>query len=184
MPELLKSVFLQKGLVDLLLLLGTSQLCGYPVKILRVLAAAVLGGIYTSACLLTGFYFLGNFLWRSISFMVMALIAYGLQKSTLRQLVVFALLNLAMSGAIELLGDDGIKGILCAIIVLILLYFSGKTASKRTVPVELNYGDKHLALTALHDTGNTLCDPITGRGARRKIFVVRENTAGGSVQGA
>ena len=31
------------------------------------------------------------------------------------------------------------------------------------MPVELAYGDKHLHITALQDTGNTLRDPVTGR---------------------
>jgi stage II sporulation protein GA (sporulation sigma-E factor processing peptidase) len=29
--------------------------------------------------------------------------------------------------------------------------------------VELKYGKKHIHLTALRDTGNSLCDPITGK---------------------
>ena len=34
---------------------------------------------------------------------------------------------------------------------------------KRYVPVELSYGGRTVALTALRDTGNTLRDPISGK---------------------
>ena len=38
----------------------------------------------------------------------------------------------------------------------------GKTS--RYIPVDLTYGENHLRLTALYDTGNNLVDPVTGEG--------------------
>ena len=32
------------------------------------------------------------------------------------------------------------------------------------IPVEINMHEKQKCFTVLHDTGNTLCDPVTGRG--------------------
>ena len=60
-------VILLNFLVDLLLLLGTNRMAGFPLEVGRASAAAVLGGIYGGACLIPGFQFLGNFLWRSVS---------------------------------------------------------------------------------------------------------------------
>jgi len=94
MTVYLDGVILLNFLVDFLLLLGASRLCGQPVKIPRVLAAAGLGGVYAGACLLPDFYFLGNLLWRTVSLGAMAVIAYGLSGSAFRRGLVFAFLSL------------------------------------------------------------------------------------------
>ena len=72
MTVYLDGVILLNFLVDFLLLLGASRLCGQPVKTYRVCGAAAVGGIYAGACLLPGFYFLGNLLWRTVSLGAMA----------------------------------------------------------------------------------------------------------------
>ena len=41
--------------------------------------------------------------------------------------------------------------------------FFGKSGKGTYVPVELTYGGKTYKLTALHDTGNMLSDPVTGQ---------------------
>ena len=159
-------VALLNFLVDLLLLLAAGRLCGYPVKIYRVLLSATLGGIYAGACLLPGMYFLGNSLWRAVSLGVMSVIAFGLNKSALRKGLVFAFLSLALGGAVLTMGKGGFWGILAAAGVLCLLCcfgFQGRIGGTSLVPVELHYNGRHLCLTALQDTGNTLRDPVTGQ---------------------
>lgn len=159
-------VFLLNFLVDFLLLLAATRICGYPIRGGRTLLAALLGGVYAACCLLPGFYFLGNTLWRVVSLGGMAVIAYGFTKSALRRGIVFALLSLALGGAVMGMGKGGVVGILCAAAVLCLLCcfgFQGRIGGTTYVPVELTYGDKHLRITALQDTGNTLRDPVTGR---------------------
>ena len=52
-------VMLLNFLVDYLLLLGTNRLSGHPSDSRRLLASAVLGAVYSGACLLPGFRFLG-----------------------------------------------------------------------------------------------------------------------------
>lgn len=166
MTVYLDGVILLNFLVDFLLLLGAGRLCGYPNNILRAVAGGALGGLYAGACLLPGFYFLGNFLWRLVSLVAMAVIAYGISTSALRRGFVFAFLCLALGGAVMGIGNGGILGIVSAAGVLCLLCcfgFRGRIGGTSFIPVELFYGDKRLRLTALQDTGNTLRDPITGR---------------------
>ena len=66
MEVYLDLMVLLNAVVDLLLLVGTNRLTGFPTQWKRVLPAAVLGGCYSGACLLRGFRFLGGLLWRGV----------------------------------------------------------------------------------------------------------------------
>ena len=177
MTVYLDGVILLNFLIDLLLLIGAGRLCGHPVKLRRALLGAALGGVYAGVCLLPGFYFLGNILWRSVSLAAMAVLSYGLSKSALRRGLVFAFLTLALGGAVLGIGRGGAVGILCAAGVLCLLCcfgFRGHIGGMAYVPVELSYGEKRMRLTALQDTGNTLRDPVTGK----DVLVIGADVAG------
>ena len=153
-------------LVDFLLLLGTNRLCGHPTKPGRIALAAAVGGIYGGCCLLPGFAFLSNTLWRIVSLGCMALIAFGISVSALRRGIVFVLLSMALGGvALGLGGISFWKLALSALCVCLLcvIGFRGKIRQERLVPVELIHEGKKVRLTALQDTGNTLQDPITGK---------------------
>ena len=162
----LESVIFLNLLVNLLLLLAAGRMCGHPVRLVRGLAAAALGGLHAAGCLLPGFYFLGNTLWRVISLSLMSFIAFGLSVDGLRKGLVFIFLSLALNGAIQWVGKGGAAGVLGAaglICLLCSIGFRGRIGGTVYIPVELSYRDKRLRLTALQDTGNTLVDPITGR---------------------
>lgn len=166
MTVYLDGVVLLNFLVDFLLLLAAGRLCGFPVKITRAAGGGALGGVYAVFCLLPGFAFLGNFLWRTVSLMAMAVIAYGYSLSALRRGLVFVFLCLALGGAVIGIGKGGFLGIVCAAGVLCLLCgigFRGRLGGATYIPVELRYGESHLKLTALQDTGNALRDPVTGQ---------------------
>lgn len=153
-------------LVDFLLLLCTDRLSGHLTVFGRAIAAAAFGGFYAGCCLIPGFYFLGNFLWRVVNFGFVSVIAYGISRSAFRKGITFALLSLALGGAMVAIGHGGAAGaIAVASILLILSYFGfgGRIDGTSYVPVELSCGENRLHLTALQDTGNTLRDPITGR---------------------
>ena len=159
-------VILLSFLVNSLLFFATDRLCGYPAKYGRIAWAALLGSVYTGACLLPGFHFLGNLLWRIVFFGLMTVVAYGLSKSALRKGLVLALLSFALGGAATGIGEGGAVGLLCgAAIVCLLCFFGfrGHIGSNTYIPVELEWGTQRLCLTALQDTGNTLKDPLTGR---------------------
>lgn len=166
MTVYLDGVMLLNFLVDFLLLLAAGRLCGFPVKLGRAIAGGALGGLYAAVCLLPGFAFLGNFLWRTVSLGAMAVIAYGYSLSAWRRGLAFVFLSLALGGAVMGIGKGGILGIVSAAGVLCFLCcvgFRGRLGGTAYIPVELNYGENRLTLTALQDTGNTLRDPVTGQ---------------------
>ena len=166
MQVYLDLIMLLNFLVDLLMLLGTNRLAGFPQAPWRAAAAAALGGIYGGVCLLPGFRFLGNTLWRVVSLGLMGTIAFGLGWSALRRCVLFALLSMALGGIALGLGDaDFLTLVLSAsaLSAMCLIGFRGRVGAREYVPVELRLGNKHIKLLALRDTGNTLTDPVTGQ---------------------
>lgn len=151
--------------VDFLLLVGANRLSGFPAGAKRAALAAALGGIYGAVCLLPGFSFLGNLLWRTVCLAIMAGIAYGIQRSALPRAVLFLLLSMAMGGIALGIGSRSFFGLIAAAVALCglcVLGFRGKAFGAEYVPVELTGKQGKLCLTALRDTGNTLTDPITG----------------------
>lgn len=151
-------------LVDLLLLLGTNRLMGFPAEGKRCAAAAALGGVYGGACMLPGFRFLGNLLWRTVSLGLMAVIAFGLNPGGAKRGGVFLLLTMALGGVAASLNQSNAPALVLAaggIWLLCRTAFCG-SGGQEYVPVRLTYGGKTVDLTALRDTGNTLRDPISG----------------------
>lgn len=166
MTVYLDLVILLNFLVDFLLLLGTNRLAGHPAGPVRAAAASVLGGIYGGACLIPGFRFLGNLLWRLVSLGLMGVIAFGLDRSTLRRCVLFVLLSMALGGIALGLGSGNFRALVGAaagVAALCFVGFQGKAGARQYIPVALTHGDRQVRFLALYDTGNTLRDPLTGR---------------------
>lgn len=151
-------------LIDFLLVLGTNRLCGCPPRPGKAVLAAAAGGIYSGACLLPGFGFLGNILWRLVSLATIGWIAFGWDRSGVRRTAVFGIICMAVGGAAAGLGGNAwsLLGAAVCVFVLCLVGFRNHPPGAAYVPVELSYGEKKLQLTALRDTGNTLRDPLTG----------------------
>lgn len=152
-------------LVDLLLLLGTNRLSGFPPCFARSLGAAALGGLYAAGCLVPGFAFLGGRLWRLVSLAGMGIVAFGWNRSAIRRSGVFVLLSMALAGLALSLNRRG-GAILPAAIAMAALCrfgFGGRLGGREYVPLTLQRAGKTLTLTALVDTGNGLRDPITGQ---------------------
>lgn len=152
-------------LVDFLLILGTNRLSGFPPGYRRSVLAAFLGGIYGGACLLPGFSFLSRMHWRMISLILMAIAAFGCNRSALQRGGVFILLSMALGGIalgmggrnlIMLLLSAGVMWLLCCI------SFRGSVGQREYIPVTLFWNDREMGIIALKDTGNTLHDPLTG----------------------
>ncbi len=176
MQRFMSGVFFLNFAVDVLLLLAATRLCGCPAKLYRILLGGLLGGIHSACCLLPGFSFLGNILWRGVSLCLIAATAYGLSASAARRGIIFAFLSLALGGAVTGLDRGGVAGTLSAagmITLLCFFGFRGRIGGTNYLPVELTYGDTHMRITALRDTGNTLRDPITGR----QVLVVGADVA-------
>lgn len=152
--------------VDLCLLLGTNRLCGFPLSVRRSLIAAALGGVYAAVCLLPGWRFLGNLLWRTVFLLLIGVIAFGISRSAVRRCIVFAFLTMALGGAATVMGSGSFWSLAAAaggIGLLCMLGFRGRIGGQSFVPVELSYGQQRASILALRDTGNTLCDPVTGQ---------------------
>lgn len=162
--------------VDLLLLLGTNRLAGFPMAPGRSALAAMLGGIYGGVCLVPGFRFLGNSLWRVVFLSLMALIAFGWNRSALQRGCLFVFLSMALGGIAIGIGSGGawaLIGAAAGVTVLCCVGFRGKAGSRTHVSLELRHGGKIRRMTALLDTGNTLTDPVTGR----QVLIVGADTA-------
>lgn len=158
-------VLLLNFLVDFLLLTGTNRLAGYPPEWGRTALAALLGGAYGGVCVLKEFRFLAGTLWRVVFLAGMSIIAFGWKRNALRRCVLFILLSMALGGVASGLGTGSfgkLFGAALGVCVLCILGFRGKTEAAQYVPVEISYGEKHLRMTALYDTGNTLRDPVSG----------------------
>ena len=155
-------------LVDFLLLLGTNRLMGFPSNVKRLAAASALGAAYSGICLLPGFRFLGNLLWRMVSLGFMGVVAFGWNRSAVPRCGMFLVLSLALGGLAVSLGRADIRVLVLAGLGLWCLcrLCSGETAGSRDyIPLEIHNGSRNVKLLALHDTGNTLRDPITGEQA-------------------
>ena len=158
-------VILLNFLVDLLLLAGTNRLTGHPVSSVRCVAGGILGGLYGGACILPGFTFLGNVIWRLAALAGIGMTAFGLGRYTLRRCVLFSFLSMALGGFSLLSQVRGFWGILLsAVLLLIFCTFGlkGRLRNRECVPVELEWKGHKRKLMALCDTGNGLIDPLTG----------------------
>ena len=151
--------------VEFLLILGTNRLSGYPPGVKAAAVAAAVSAMFAGAYLIPGFSFLGGGFWRMVMLGVSMILAFGVGVTALRRGMVFALLKLALHGAVTVLGNGGIGTVLLAgagIGVLCALGLQGRGRGRELLPVELYFGDRRMKLTALRDTGNTLHDPVTG----------------------
>jgi len=170
-------VMLLNFLVDFLLLLGTNRLSGFPAQPGRCGIAALLGAVYSGACLLPGFRFLGNLLWRCVSLCLMGSLAFGWNRSAFKRSGVFLLLSMAMGGiALSLGRGDVLSLVLCAALCLLLslVSFGGQVGGREYIPLKITYEGRSASLIALKDTGNTLRDPVTGE----QVLVISAEVAG------
>lgn len=166
MQVYLDMVVLLNFVVDFLLLLGTNRLTGFPPCVPRAALAAGLGGVYAGMCLLPGFSFMGNLFWRLVSLGLMGVLAFGWNAGTLRRIVLFVFLCMALGGIALGLGQGGFPALIAAAVgvsVMCAVGFQGRAGGSTCVEVELCYQNKAVRLLALQDTGNTLRDPVTGQ---------------------
>ena len=151
--------------VDLLLILGTNRLTGFPPGWKRAIGASLLGGMYAGACLLPEFRFLGNGMWRLVFLVLICMAAFGWNREAFRRGAVFLLLSMALGGIASGAGIRDFIGVcFCGGLLWFLcrIGFCCALGQQEYVTAELHWGEKHITVTGLRDTGNTLCDPVTG----------------------
>ena len=154
-------VLLVAWLVNFLLLWAVGKFTKTNLRPIKALTAALLGALAIGVSLLPGVTFLHSHRSRGLLLLLMSVVAFGFHRKVIWQFGLFALLHFSVGGLTAqtteplrmMLGTAGIS--------LVCLLTREK---KRLIPVELSYGQTHLCLTALYDTGNTLLDPVTGQG--------------------
>ena len=149
-------------LVIFMLLLCTNQLCGRAMNIRKLLAGIGISFLYALLCMKPDLYFLGNRLWYFVFTVLVAFATFGMERSSLRPITVFLLINLILD-SIATDRTDLVSGVI-SVVGLVVLYLIGFWEHSETiVPVQLVYKDKQVHISALRDTGNRLVDPVTGK---------------------
>lgn len=167
----IRGVILFGFVVDILLILGTNRLLGYPVKMRRTLLAAGFSGFYRGVCMIRSFRFLAHPLWRLVSLGIMGWIAFGMDITAMKRGAVLILLSLALSGAAAGAHKGTAMGVVISgsiVWALCIVGFHGGGYGRRFLPIEISYRGKHISLIALQDSGNSLRDPISGE----KVLVI------------
>lgn len=157
-------IFLFRFLVDLFLILGADRMAGFSTEPVGAVLGALTGGIFALGCVIPGFSFLGNPLWRWICLLLVCLFAFGLNRSSISRGVLYLLLSLALEGLVNYGNDRREVSILFggALYLLCRLGFRKNGLGKSYVNINLAYSGKHYDIIALKDTGNLLTDPVTG----------------------
>lgn len=161
--------------LDYLLLLLTGRVAGAALCRWRIALGAALGALYAGAIFWPGWPFLAHPLVRLGAGVLMVLIAYGHQRRLLKLTVVFFALSAALGGglyALQLLGGGGVLDLRTVLVLAVAAYgvlslFGRRLARhgpRELRPVEVRVGQQRARLTALVDSGNTLTDPMTGKG--------------------
>lgn len=177
-------VFVLNLAVDYLLLLTAARLAGMPLQRLRLLLAASLGALYAVVVFLPGLTLLAHPMARLLSGITMALLAYWQLQHRWRITVLFLLLSAALGGivlAAGLAAGSGtsilgklyhaqiswplLLGTASGMYLLLHLLFQqgARHGGGEIMRVNIGIHGKEKEVLALHDTGNTLRDPVSGQ---------------------
>lgn len=177
----LDGIFLLNALLDYLVLLLTASLSGGRLRRLRFTLCAVLGGLYGTACVLPGGSWLGSGCGRLGFGVLLCVLAFG-RHGLLRRISLFAAVAAGLAGLTLGLAlllaqtpalTQGLRRIhgreLLAAAVLGRLLLGGvlrggaRHGRGELCRLSLRRGERRTSVTLLYDTGNTLCDPVSGR---------------------
>ena len=179
----LDRVFLLNLLLDYLLLLAAAQLSGRTLHRLRLLLCAAGGGIYAAVTFLPGCGFLRQAVCQLAAGSIMALCAYGGRR---RPVLLFLLLSGGLAGFVLALGlwagsPTGLlhrlyrgevswmlligSALVFYFLLRLLLGQGARHGGGELLKITISVCGRKQTVTALHDTGNTLRDPVSGRPA-------------------
>ena len=161
----IESVFAFNVLVDYLLLFGAARVAGRTVARRRLLLGAAVGGIYAAVQL---------FLPKSVVLLLLGLAlmgaaAYRGSGRAVKLTLLFFLASCGLAGVVMLLGQSLgsmarlARGVVAADLPWGVFLIAAGTGSE-TADVVIAYRGKTARVRLLRDTGNTLCDPVTGLG--------------------
>lgn len=172
------------ALINYLLLRGSAAMSGCPVKLWRLGAAAVFGGLYAVATVFPGMERLQALWVQAVCAGLMLVAAFGWKRNTIKQGLFFFGLSFAFGGivlmAVQLVEPDFmllggrayyavstpalllLAGLSYALAAL-ALSGCGQHTGGDIVPLQVSLAGKTHQVRALRDTGNTLRDPVTGQ---------------------
>ena len=184
MTVYLDVLFLINWTVNYLLLLITAKVAGEPFHRARMGVGGAMGALFAALAFFPGGAWLLHPACKIAVSAGMVLTAFGGSRYLLRVGGIFAGLSCALSGGLLLAGQLGGKGlsmrhgvlttdmdlkavllaaVLCYCLLTVLFRRSGQHGKAELEPAVVSLGGESVLLTALHDTGNTLTDPATGR---------------------
>lgn len=184
MTVYLDSLILLNFLLDYLLLLLTGRILGAALPRRRIAISSALGALYAAAVFCPALPFLAQPLIRVAVGVLLVLLAYGHQPHLLRAIVLFFALSAALAGELYALSyhNFGITYrsghfiplldlrliLLFAAVSYAIFSLLGRKLARHSPlefqDVSIYLNGKEVRLRAFLDSGNTLSDPMTGRG--------------------
>ena len=177
----LDELFLLNLAVDYFLLLATARICALPYRRVRFVLGAGAGALWCCFAIIPAFAFLNAPLLRPASAVMMTLIAFGKERKLLRCLFSFLGVSALFGGAVYAAAlwqgtaaDTGpvvhismrvlvFSFALCWALVSLIFHRSTENARRQYSTVVVEKDGRRAEFRALHDTGNRLYDPISGR---------------------
>ena len=171
------SLFFINLAADYFLCLLAARICGLSLKRGRYLLSALAGAVYSVLIFLPGLGFLASPSLKLCAGILICALAYGGERHPLKCSGVFFAVSAAFGGALWAMGlsgglSTGFAGIsakllmssfaLCYSLGLLIFRCRGKVQDRKRVKVKLSFLGENTDFTALVDTGNSLCDPVTG----------------------
>lgn len=197
MTVYIDAVFVLNFLVNFLLLSATARLGAAGIRKGRTALGALVGAVYAVLVYLPALSFLTGAIWKLLCAAAMLLITFGARRATVRLAAVFAGMTLVLCGAVygvELLQGGTVRfhrralfypvSFFTLLLTAAAVSLAGRLLLPRLVhgansvlPVTLRLRGESVYLSALRDSGNTLCDPVSGESvmtvywqAARRLF--------------
>lgn len=150
--------------VDILLLLAADGITQRSGNLGRMLLAAQMGAMYAAFCLRIGLPFAASAWGRIVCQLIAGFVSWGVSLTGFITTMVYLLLSVAAITMAKALAGGAVAAaaLVVGLCVCCLWVIRSSFCSGKLVDVELHYGEARLRLKALCDTGNTLCDPLTG----------------------
>ena len=162
---------------DYLICLLAARFCAVPLERLRYALAALLGALWAVGAAVTEAAVFLSPGGKLLAAAVMCLAAFYGRRELPRLCAAFFALSAALGGAVWALsgaGDGASLSLSPALLGLSFFLFwaafsvflrgSGKKQEREILDVEMSFRGRSVRIRALRDTGNSLCDPLSGAG--------------------
>lgn len=166
---------------DYLICLLSAKICAVPLRRRRYFLAALIGAGYAAAVYLPGLRILNTAVVRLAVGILLALICFRKEAHTVRCCAVFFAVSALFGGAAAaLIGEGGINirtlalcFALCFGVFSLVFRNAAELPDKKRSLVHIEFCGRSTEFFALHDTGNSLRDPLSGK----KVMLISLHTA-------